>query len=197
MSPLVTTSAGLGAEAFGFTRASAASGAYEQIATTVLTSTSSTITFASLPTTYKHLELRITARVNANIQNTTTIRYRFNGEGGLATGYSWHNLYANGSSVVTDNTLNQSGIQTPGFSETSVTGNWGVGLTQILDYNLTSKTKVLRSLAGAANASFYNRIYLTSGLWNNTNAITQIELTEPNGYGWVAGSRFTLYGIKG
>lgn len=171
--------------------------AMELISTTILGSTSSTISFTSVPQTYKHLELRITAAVNANIQSSTTIRFRFNADTGLSSKYAYHHLYGNGSSVPSDSTTSQSGAVLNGFGDTSVANIWGAGVISILDYTNTSKYKTLRGLIGTVNTTYYKRIGLASGLWQDTAAITDVTLTEPNGYGWIAGSRFSLYGIKG
>lgn len=174
---------------------SGAAGAYELISTTILSSTTSTVTFSSIAATYKHLELRVTARVNANFGNASQLRMRFNGDTG--SNYAYHNLYGNGSSVVSDATTTQPEIRVSGFSDTNITGNWGAGIISILDYSATSKNKTIRTLVGTVNSSSYNRMHLGSGFWNNTAAINEIVLNELNGYGWVAGSRFSLYGIKG
>lgn len=174
---------------------SGGAGAYELISTTTLSSLSSTVTFSSIPQTYQHLELRVTARTNANIQNSTQIRLRMNGDTG--SNYAYHDLYGNGSSAVSNSAATQPEIRLNGFGDTSVTNNWGVGIVNILDYKNTNKNKVTRLLAGTANNSYYNRIYLSSGVWINTAAITSLTLNELNGYGWTSGSRFSLYGIKG
>jgi hypothetical protein len=172
-----------------------AAGSYEQISTTILTSTTSTVTFSSIAANYKHLELRITARVNANFPNSTQMRIRFNGDTG--SNYAYHNLYGNGSSIVSEATITQPEIRVNGFSDANITGNWGAGVITIMDYAESNKNKTLRALTGTANNSNYNRVFMSSGLWMNTAAINSITLNELNGFGWLAGSRFSLYGIKG
>jgi hypothetical protein len=63
-----------------------------------------------------------------------------------------------------------------------------------LDYSSTSKNTTLRALYGMADN--INRIYLSSGLYNQTTAVSSLTLTA-SANNFAALSRFSLYGIKG
>jgi hypothetical protein len=64
-------------------------------------------------------------------------------------------------------------------------GNVGASILDILDYANTNKYKTIRLLAGVdvngTVATFGGVVGLTSGLWQNTNAITSIKLVVETG----------------
>lgn len=165
-----------------------AGGSYESIAsTTVGSGGSSTITFSSIPSTYKHLQIR---GINLSSSSLTDVRLRFNSDSG--SNYKYHLLYGDGSSAAAG-----------AYSATYITmalGSIGtdkpsVSVTDILDYGSTSKTKTVRSLNGTdGNGSGYAVLY--SGLWFATPAaITQIDIS-PNSGTFNQFTQFALYGIK-
>jgi hypothetical protein len=66
-------------------------------------------------------------------------------------------------------------------------------LLQFMNYsNATTYKTVLSRSNVAASASVSANV----GLWRNTAAITSIKLYVYPSYNFVAGSTFTLYGIK-
>jgi len=63
MSPILGARGGLSASAYGFTSAVVGPGDYESIQTVTVGSTSqSSISFTSIPSTYKHLQIRYISR---------------------------------------------------------------------------------------------------------------------------------------
>jgi hypothetical protein len=80
------------------------------------------------------------------------------------------------------------------IGNTNVSGSFAVGTIDILDAFESTKNKVTRSLSGYVGGN--SAIALKSGLWVNTAAITQIDLTNWDGASHAAGSRFSLYGIR-
>ena len=77
----------------------------------------------------------------------------------------------------------------------NTSGIFSGGVIDILDYANTNKYKTSRGLSGYdANGS--GLLYLASGLWMNTAAITSIEITDALG-NFATNSTFALYGIKG
>jgi predicted patatin/cPLA2 family phospholipase len=73
---------------------------------------------------------------------------------------------------------------------------FGAGVIDILDYADTNKFKTTRTLNGVSSnaSSAIDYIFLVSGLWRSTSAITSITLTGNN---FAQYSHFALYGIKG
>lgn len=160
---------------------------YESIATTTVgAGGSSSISFSSIPSTYTHLQIR-------GIQKFTgsgEARLRMNSDTG--TNYSQHILYGDGASAAASGTGTQSDINwTMGASSTS---QFTAFVIDILDYRNANKNKTVRALSGVdQNGS--GSVYLSSGAWLNTAAVTSIELrTTANNFAQY--SHFALYGIK-
>jgi len=165
---------------------------YELIQTQILTSTQSSIVFnvSSFASTYKHLQLRNVLRSSIGGPADFT-RIRFNDD---ATGYSRHGLQGTGSSVVSFGLTDQIGTEDyPG--STAGANQFGATVIDILDCYSTTKNTTVRMLGGVAGT--INFIQLTSGLWIDTSAVSTITLASGNGAGYVAGSRFSIYGIRG
>jgi hypothetical protein len=176
----------------------AASGAaqvasYELITSTVLTSTSSSVTFSGLGTSaanYKHLQIRMSGRTTrAVVEDGATIMY-FNGDTGA--NYRSHWLVGTGSSVVSyADTIIGLGSFT---GATAGTGQYLPMVMDILDFSSTTKNTTIRMSAGNAGSS--QGVRLASGAWFSTAAVTSIALNTTVG-SWAAGCRFSLYGLRG
>ena len=171
-------------------------GDFEHIETqTVGAGGAASVTFSSIPGTYKHLQVRWTARSNRSGQPLDSMLVRFNGDT-TATNYSFHQLYGSGASATSNGGASQAIQQwevMPGATATA--SIFGVGVYDVLDYTSTSKNTTIRELAGNdQNGSGY--VSLGSGAWYNTNAITSVTLLPQNGTGFVQHSTFALYGVK-
>jgi hypothetical protein len=166
---------------------------YELIETVILGSNQASVVFSSLGTyssTYKHLQLRFTARSAASASEDT-IYARFNSDTGA--NYSAHQLYGTGSSVLSAGYANLTYAFCGTPSGNTATANaFGAGVIDILDPFSTTKNKTTRSLTGQVGTS----IKLWSGNWRNTASVTTILLAAENG-NLMTGSRFSLYGIRG
>jgi hypothetical protein len=161
---------------------------YQSIQTvTVGSGGSSSISFTSIPSTFKHLQIRAISK-NSSSGNTNSV-LSLNGN---AIGYR-HYIYGDGSSTGAGAAANGEGV----MSATSTAANvFGAFVMDILDYTNTNKNKTVRVLQGVdANGSgvvsFNSFLYST-----NTNAITSLTLTS-SGTNFVQYSSFALYGIKG
>lgn len=169
-------------------------GSYESIQTvTVGSGGSSSISFTSIPSTYKHLQIRHLFTVDTNDR---VYRMRFNSDSG--SNYAFHELAGNGSSVTTYASTSSTGID-GGYNYTASgfsTSYLGPGVIDILDYSSTSKYKTTRALDGIDfNGS--GRVTLHSGLWQSTSAISSITLIPFTNGSFVQHSSFALYGIRG
>jgi hypothetical protein len=117
---------------------------------------------------------------------------RINGDTGSS--YKQHELYGNGTSVVS--AVDPGNTSIPLFRLTasnSEANAFGAIVVDLLDTYSTTKNKTVRYLGGATSS---NWIYLGSGARFNTEAVSSLSLTGTNG-NFVAGSRFSLYGIRG
>ena len=170
---------------------------FESIATvTVGSGGAANVEFTSIGTDWTHLQIRGILRSNFGSSGWEELKIQFNSDTG--SNYAWHYLSGNGSTASAVSGSSASGIRTIScFPSSGVTASvFGVSVIDILDYRNTNKYKTVRFLGGGdANGSGY--VGLSSGLWQNTNAITSIKLTNWAGaYDFVQYSHFALYGIK-
>jgi hypothetical protein len=175
---------------------------YESIATVLVGSGgSATISFTSIPSTYKHLQIRGIARSTRADFAIDQLYTRFNSDTG--SNYSWHTLVGQGSGSATANWAStQTSISVgEGSFGTTTGGTFGGGVVDILDYTNTNKYKTVRSLSGVdlngTIAGYGGWVALTSGLWRSGSAVTSIVLTPSVGTTFTQYSSFALYGIKG
>jgi hypothetical protein len=175
-----------------------AAGSYDLLETQVLGGSSASVTFSSLSTyaaTYQHLQIRAVSRLDSGSGDEAQGYIRFNGDSG--TNYSGHWLLGFGSgSPVSTSFVSVSYM--PGLDHAlnaTAGGNFAASVIDILDAFETTKFKTIRSLSGAAAGG----IFLTSGSWRNTNALTSITLGPPTNqptWNLATGSRYSLYGLK-
>jgi hypothetical protein len=154
---------------------------------------SATISFTSIPATYKHLQIRGLAKSNASSDTDEVMVMRYNGDTGA--NYAWHRLRGDGTSPTSVGFANEIALH-GGYVAGNSGGPFGTVVLDILDYANTSKFKTLRSLSGADNNGS-GRINLVSGLWRSTDAITSISFGPAFGTVYNEFSSFALYGIKG
>ena len=171
-------------------------GAFDSIATTTLSTATATVTFSSIPATYKHLQIRCISR-SAGTETT---------EGGLLMVYAsphannayWHRINGDGATATSANSGGESYSTFVSLitKSTNTANVFGVAILDILDYSNTNKTKTYRSIGGwDSNGS--GNISMASGLNRDTSAITSITLALNSGSNFVQYSHFALYGIKG
>jgi hypothetical protein len=172
--------------------------AYESIATvTVGAGGSSSISFTSIPSTYKHLQLRLIARTTATgAADGGFMTVRFNDISSAASYYGQHWLRGNGTAAAAGADGTATNLYMERISTDQQTASvYGAGVIDILDYTNTNKNRVTRQLIGYDNNGS-GSIYLGSGMLLSTPAITKIELF-PNSGSFKQYSSFALYGIKG
>ena len=167
---------------------------FESIATASGTGSSGIITFSSIPSTYKHLQLRTLMRNTGSGSGEQSVLITMNSDTGA--NYATHRLTGNGSSAGAQSYTSGTAI-VPYFNpENGAASNvYGVYVIDLLDYANTSKNKTIR-LFGGVDYNGSGTVGLISGAWFNTNAITSITLTSGGG-NWTTAAKFALYGIRG
>ena len=173
-------------------------GSFESIASATGTGSSTTVTFSSIPSTYKHLQLRwISKDTYSGVAAALRVEMQFNSDTG--TNYARHQMYGDGSAVTALGDASVSTIRFDAAGAYGTTANeFGVAVVDIIDYASTTKYKTVCGFYGA-NGNTTNTNYsvgLASGLWMNTNAITSISVISGNS-NFTTTSTFALYGIKG
>lgn len=172
----------------------AGGGTFELLETTVLTSNTASVTFSNLNTysDYKHLQIRYTARASAG--TWVELWARLNGSSSAE--YARHNLRGTGDQVNSESSgANDTKMNVGQAAQTATTDAFYAGVIDVLDFSNSSKKTTLRTLSGYT-ANGYDDVRLISGLWNNTAAVTSIQLL-PASQNLASGSRFSLYGIRG
>ena len=170
-------------------------GTYDSIATVTVGSGGATdVTFSSIPATYTHLQVRAIGR-GTDASKDINIYFQFNGD--TATNYSSHGLYGTGSSATSYGNANDANpVAFRTSSANSASGTFGAGVMDILDYANTNKFKTTRSLTGHDENGTGGIIFLFSGNWRSTSAVTSIKLYGL-GSNLAQYTQFALYGIKG
>lgn len=169
-------------------------GSYDLISTTILGSTTAAVTFTTSGLSdYKHLQVRYVSRNASDTNGLVGVTYN-----GATSSYYWHRLRGNGSSVSSAG-QSDSRIEVYGSGSSAGANQFGAGVIDILDFNSSTKYKTLRALVGVKDsAGSMSEVDLMSGAYyGNTNALTSVTLTQTYGTGFVSGSRFSLYGIRG
>jgi len=147
-----------------------------------------TITFSSIPSTYKHLQIRGIARTATNV----SLGLRFNSDTGA--NYSRHFINGNGTAPGAGGNADYAFSWAGSAAQNALT--YGANIIDILDYTNTNKYKTVKVISGGDNnGSGYMQIM--SGNWRNTNAVTSIDIFQAEGNTITEYSSFALYGIKG
>lgn len=165
----------------------------ELISTTLMTGNTANVQMQAIPQGYKHLQLRYTLR-DSGAFASRGVFMEFNGNT-VGGSNSQHQLKGNGSSVSSSANTNYSRFDWGEIPAANGTSNsFGVGIIDILDYTSTSKNKTVRVFHGMHQSDVF-QVNLYSAMWNSTSAINWITMYTNNSM--VAGSRVSLYGIKG
>jgi hypothetical protein len=144
----------------------------------------STLTFSSIPSTYRHLQIRASAPFNS----VGNAQMRFNGDTG--TNYSYHTINGNGATINVTGGGSLDGFYIGGSNNP---GTPSVAVVDIFDYANTNKYKTQRTLSGQDANNTTGDVGLRTGAWFNTNAVTSITIY---GVTFQQYSSFALYGVK-
>jgi hypothetical protein len=179
---------------------------YESIATVTAAGGESTLSFSSISSAYKHLQIRGIHRVSGSFY-TGDVFMRV-GAGSIDSGnnYSNHIIVGDGTSAAAAGGGSRSSVM--GFDyynsvgSLATTGMFAACVIDLLDYANTNKYKTMRFLEGREinRNDTDSRVYFESGLWQSTSAISNVQFACLNGAGsagtFIAGTTFALYGIK-
>lgn len=172
-------------------------GDFESIATTTVgAGGQATISFTSIPNTYKHLQLRAIVRDASAVNDFSATKMVINSD--TSTAYTRHILYGD-----------YAGNYASGYNGTtgyclSVVANQGsttantfcTNVIDFIDYQNTNKYKTIRTIYGTAtNAISQEGIF--SNLWQSTSAISSLSFTFASAANFAQYTHFALYGIKG
>ena len=178
--------------------------AYYTIASTRLTGNQSSITLGSIPSTYKHLELRLKVRGQSGevAGSGSGVVFYFNStsSGSVYPRQNYYTWGGNPQVLYLDNADNMTLIQ---YMRGGGPASYSNGMVvSILNYKESNRGKVVRAYGGVAgNQASANQNNSASGgaagYWESsvTSPITSITIT-PDQAGFGAGTTFSIYGIK-
>ena len=172
----------------------APSGAYDSIATATVSSPVSSITFSSIPSTYQHLQIRITGRGGRALFLDNPV-FKFNSDS-TTSNYYQHAIYGDGATVTAGASGTDYILAYSLAGDNAGSNVFGAMVVDILDYANTSKNKTVRALGGVDNNG-QGIIGFGSGGWFSTSAINNIGITLSTGASFQQYTSAALYGIKG
>ena len=158
-----------------------ATSAFDSLGSILISASTASITFSNIPQTYTHLHLRTFTRSSEGGASDVTLLGQFNGEI-TGTNYSYHRMYAYGSTVNADSSVSGSSVSLGNVATDGNTGsNFTSGIIDILDYTSSNKHKTTRSFSGFDNNS-NGSIHFASGSYRPSSiaGITSI-LLKPSG----------------
>ena len=188
--PLISTLAGASSRGFGGLRTfgGVAASAFESIATTTISSATSSIEFTSIPSTYTHLQVRAHM-----VCSTTNNMYMQLGNGSIDAGsnYSWKQLWGQSTTANSNDGQDQAFIYTGYVANASYPASL---IIDIADYANTNKFKTAKTMCANNNNTAGFAISF-SGNWRSSSAVDRLKITTGSGT-FNQYSHFALYGIK-
>lgn len=152
-----------------------------------LSASAASVTFSSIPQTYKSLKVVISARTSGtNVDAAIKVN-------NVTTGYTHRWIYGNGASALSSNsTLQERGWYVDKSADTANT----FGSTEVTfpNYSATvthpySTDTVMENNGSTAFSGFF------ASLCSDTAAITSVSFGTTDSSNFVFGSTFTLYGL--
>jgi hypothetical protein len=163
----------------------AKTGTYTLIAKTTVAGTSTTtVTFSSIPSTYT--DLIIVEQATASASAYSSIYFNTDN---ASTNYSRSYLFGSGSVAFSNRDSNTASFLAIDYISSGTTANCHI--YQINDYANTTTYKTLLARYNLIN----DGVGLYVGLWRSTAAINAITFVRSSGT-YTAGSTYSLYGIE-
>ena len=160
---------------------------YTALATVTLGGTASSVTFSSIPATYRDLVLVMNGSPSSN--DYPTLSSRLNGDTGA--NYSRVRMYGTGSSTASSAADGFTGLQLSSYTGIgSSTTSHSVVIANLMDYSATDKHKTAIVRSGNNTEG----VEATASRWANTAAVTSWQIFVNVG-GFASGFTFSLYGI--
>jgi hypothetical protein len=154
---------------------------YIPLATVTLGTATASVTFSSIPATYRDLILVIQG-TNTSSGNS---RLQVNGDSG--NNYNQVRMYGAGGLPGSDSASNIASLDMSSMS----TSSGYQAVIQLMDYSATDKHKTILSRTQESNIS---AVLANAGRWANTAAITSVTTFTAAG-SYASGSTFSLYGV--
>jgi hypothetical protein len=155
---------------------------YTPLANITLGSAANSLTFSSIPATYRDLILIID---NATTSTNQEFNFRFNSD----TGSNYSYVYAASVSSGPESASGSSQTQGRLGNINTTSANH---IFQVFDYSATNKHKAVLVRSNNVGAS---QTWMLANRWASTSAITTMRIFTGTGTNMPAGVSFSLYGI--
>lgn len=155
---------------------------YIALATTTLGSSASSVTFSSIPATYKDLMLVVSGTISGAPDSVRGVELFFNGNE-TSSNYSYVWAYGDSSGPGSVSGSNQ-------FF--AINGNPSNAIVQIMDYSATDKhkTSLFRYSAGTQETG------MLAGRFASTSAISSLVIKDASAaFSFNSGTTISLYGV--
>jgi hypothetical protein len=157
---------------------------YTPLANITLGSSASSVTFGSIPSSYRDLVVVVSANATAN---STQLFARYNSDS--SSSYPAQRMSGNGASTSAIFSTSPTYVPFTTIPRINTTGRY-MGRLQVMDYSATDKHKT--SLVRSDESEDGTEAWVSR--WPSTSAINSILLYAPSN-SFTAGSTFALYGI--
>jgi len=151
-----------------------------------LSSPQSSVTFASIPGTFRDLYIITNTRHVSSNQPFNQLRYRFNSDSGA--NYNYVRMIGWGTNTESSGGSNNVEL-TFTFDAPSTSSSFVPIISNIMDYATNKHKSIIARLDDAAVST---QAY--TARWASTAAITSVTIFAPSD-SWVAGSTFALFGV--
>jgi hypothetical protein len=153
---------------------------YTPLATVTLGSSASSVTFSSIPATYRDLVIVVAGTTSAS----SGLYLRLNGDTGA--NYTAVYAYGTGSSAVSTTSIVINGLYIGNFTNV----NQSVSTNHLMDYSATDKHKTMVGIGSDPS----NFVIMNATRWANTAAVTSVLVLPATGT-MSAGMTLSMYGI--
>jgi len=153
---------------------------YTPLATVTLGTAVSSVTFSSIPATYRDLIVVYSGTLSTG--GPSGIEFYFNADE-TAANYSYVWAYGDSGGAASTSGTNQFFVGSSGQS---------TSILQIMDYSATDKHKTTLTRSNSAATE----VDMLASRWANTAAITSIVFKDSSaGFNFASGCTFSLYGV--
>lgn len=159
-------------------------GTYALIGSTTLTTSTPSVTFSSISSTFTDLVLVCMVQTQTN---SDAVTIRFNSDSG--NNYSFTQVRGDGSTTFSGRASNVSMTRIGNDIPNSTA--FGTIISHIQDYSNSTTNKTVLSRSGYAGIG----TQATVGLWRSTSAITSVTVLPDSLNNFLTNSTFKLYGI--
>lgn len=152
---------------------------------TVSGTTTNSMSFTNVPSTYTDLVLVVNSRL---ITNPAILLGQFNGDTG--SNYSTVAIGGDGTNVISNYSANATSFYFSSYAHQN--SGWSTYVFNIMNYSSPSTYKTV--LKKGANASY--GVDMAVNLWRSYAPINRVDVYLDRAEYWTAGSTITLYGVK-